>query len=64
MYTVHLILSLKCDLSSRHFATEEDLQTVAEFFTKQDTEWYSTGIYELILHYNYCLDEQSNYVEK
>ncbi len=37
---------------------------VAEFFAKQDTEWYSTGIHKLISHYNKCLDEQGDYVEK
>ncbi len=44
---------------------EEDLQSmVAEFFTKQDAEWYSTGIHKLISHYNKSLDEQGDYVEK
>ncbi len=44
---------------------EEDLQSVvAEFFTKQDAEWYSTGIHKLILRYNKCTDEQDDYVEK
>ncbi len=36
----HLILGLKCDLGSRHFATEEDpLSVVAEFFAELDAEW-------------------------
>ncbi len=38
--------------------------TVAEFFAKQDTEWYSAGIHKLILCYNKCLDEQGDYVGK
>ncbi len=44
---------------------EVDLQSVvAEFFAKQDAEWYSTGIRKLVLHYNNCQDEQGDYVEK
>ncbi len=44
---------------------EEGLQsTVSEFFAKQYTEWYSTGIYKLISHYNNCLNEQRDYAEK
>ncbi len=55
----------KGDLGSWHFRTEEDLQSmVAEFFAKQDTEWYTSDIHKLILHYNGCLDEYGNYVEK
>ncbi len=65
VYTVNLILSLKCDLGGRHFVTEEDLQSaVAEFFAKQDGEWYSVGILKLISQYNKCLVEQSDSVEK
>ncbi len=46
MYSTHLIPDLKHDFGSRHFAMEEDLQSaIAEFFTKQDAEWYSAGIY-------------------
>ncbi len=61
----HLIPSLKHDLGSRHFTTEHDLRrVVAEFFTKQDTERYSAGIYKLILCYNNCHDKQGDYVEK
>ncbi len=64
-YTVHLIPSLKRDLNGRHFASKEDLQSmVAEFFAKQDAEWYSVSIHKLISRYNNCLDEQSDYVEK
>ncbi len=62
---VHLIPGLKHDLGGRHFAMKEDLQSVvAEFFTKQETEWYSTGIHKLISHYNKCLSEQGDYAEK
>ncbi len=44
---------------------EEDLQSpVAEFFTKQDAEWYSAGIHKLILGYSKYADEQGDYVEK
>ncbi len=44
---------------------EEDLQNaVAEFFSKQNTEWYSAGIHELILCYIKCLDEHDDYIEK
>ncbi len=60
-----LIPSLKCDLGGQHFTTEEDLQSmVAEFFIKQDTEWYSAGIHKLISRYNKCLAEHDDYVEK
>ncbi len=44
---------------------EEGLKSaVAEFFAKQDTEWYSAGIHKLILCYNKCLNEQGDFVEK
>ncbi len=60
----HLIPHLKCNIRGRHFIIEEDLQSaVAEFFTKQDAEWYRAGTHKLILHYNKCLDEQGDYVE-
>ncbi len=60
----HLIPSLKCDSGGRHFATEDDLQSVvAKFLAKQDAEWYSAGIYKLILRYDKCLNEQGDYVE-
>ncbi len=63
---MHLIPPpLKRDLGSRHFATEEDLQSaVAKFFAKQDTELYTVGIHKLILHYYNSLGEQVDYVEK
>ncbi len=60
----HLIPGLKCDLGSQHFAMEEDLQSAVTEFAKQDTEWYNTGIYKLILRYNKCLNEQVDYVKK
>ncbi len=61
---VHLNLSLKHDLSGRHLAMEEDLQSVvAEFFTKQDAEWYSADIHKLISCNNNCPDERGDYVE-
>ncbi len=61
----HLIPSLKHDLGGQHFAMEEDLwSVVTEIFTKQDAEWYSTGIHKLILHHSKCLDEQGDSVEK
>ncbi len=61
----HLIPGLKCDLGGWHFTTEERLQSVVtEFFAKQDSEWYSTGIHKLILHYSKCLDEQGDYAKK
>ncbi len=61
----HLIPTLKRDFGGRHFASEKDLQSaVCEFFTKQDAEWYSAGIYKLISCYNKCLIEQGDYVEK
>ncbi len=54
-----LIPCLKRDLGGRHFAVEQDLQSmVTEFFPKQDAEWYSAGIHKLILRNNKCLDEQ------
>ncbi len=44
---------------------EENLQnTVAEFFAKQDAEWYSSDIHKLISRNNKCRDEQGDYVEK
>ncbi len=62
---MHLIPGPKCDLGSRHFATEEDLlNTVAEFFVKQDTKRYSAGIHKLISRDNNCHDEQGDYVNK
>ncbi len=65
MCRVHFIPGLKRDLGSRHFAVEEDLQSVVtEFFTKQDAERYSTDIHKLIPRYNNCLDEQGDYVEE
>ncbi len=65
MYMVHLIPGLKHDLGGWHFTMEEDQQSaVAEFFVKQDTEWYSASIHKLISCYNMCLDEQGDYVEK
>ncbi len=61
----HLIPSLEQDLGGQHFTMEEDLQSVvSEFFTKQDTEWYSAGFHKLISRYNKCPDAQSDYVEK
>ncbi len=61
----YLIPALKPDLGGQHFATKEYLQsTVAMFFAKLDAEWYSAGIHKLISHYNKCLDEQGDYVEK
>ncbi len=64
---VRLIPGLKCDLGGRHFAIEENLQSVvAKFFAKQDTdaEWGSAGIHKLISRYNKCLDKHGDYVEK
>ncbi len=59
-----IIPGLKCDLGGQHFIIKEDLQSViAEFFAKQDAEWYSTGIRKLILHYNKCFDEQGDHIE-
>ncbi len=44
---------------------EEDLQSViTEFFTNQDTVWYTASIHKLILRHDNCLDELSDYVEK
>ncbi len=44
---------------------EEDLQSViAEFFAKEDTDWYSAGIHKVISCYNKYPDEQGDYVEK
>ncbi len=62
---VHYIPGLKRDLGGRHFTMEEDPQSaVAQFFLKQDVEWYSAGIHKLISRYDKCLDEQGDYVEK
>ncbi len=30
-------------------------------FAKQDADWYSAGIYKLILRYNKCLNEQRDF---
>ncbi len=58
-------LSLKHDLGSWHFATEENLRSVVtKFFTKQDAEWYSASIHKLILRYYNCFEERGDYVEK
>ncbi len=55
----HVIQGQQCNLASRYFAMEEDLQSMAAvFFAKLDAEWYTTGIYKLILCYNKCVDEQ------
>ncbi len=64
-YTKRLIPSRKHDFGGRHFAMEEDLQSVvAKFFAKQYAEWYSAYIHKLISRYNKCLNEQGDYVEK
>ncbi len=45
----YLVIGLKHDLSGRHFAMEEDLQSaIIKFFTKQDAEWYGAGIHKLM----------------
>ncbi len=37
---------------------------VDAFFRKMYSSWYNTGMENLVLHYDKCLDMISDYVEK
>jgi histone-lysine N-methyltransferase SETMAR len=61
----HMILHLKTFLGGRLFHDDNEVkEAVNTWFASQAASFYDAGIQKLVPHYDRCLNNGGNYVEK
>ena len=60
----HLFLRLKKFLGGKQFDDDDLKDEVQKWLTSQAATFYEEGIQKLVPHYNKCLNNGSEYVEK
>jgi hypothetical protein len=60
----HVFLHLKAFLGGRRFHDDEVKETINTLFASQAASFYNARIQTLMTHYDKCLNNGENYVEK
>jgi hypothetical protein len=60
----HVFLHLKTFLGGRRFHDDKVKDAINTWFASQTASFYDVGIQKLVPHYDKCLNNGGNYVEK
>ncbi|GBM38368.1 Histone-lysine N-methyltransferase SETMAR [Araneus ventricosus] len=61
----HLFLNLKRDFRRRHFDSDEDAENgVQQSLSSLAASFFEEGVHKLVSHYDKCVNNGGNYVEK
>ncbi|GBO39379.1 hypothetical protein AVEN_44399-1 [Araneus ventricosus] len=60
----HFFLNLKRDFGRRRFDSVDSTNGVQQWLSSMAASFFEDGIHKLVFHYDKCLNNRGNYVEK